>query len=119
MIRELKVAKASQNITFETISSKMYGDTDIELSAEATSGLVVTLQSNYPDIAGILNGKLHIVSAGVVTITATQPGNNNFLPAEKSQEVVISKAPLTVTAMISRAKKANQIQYLPYPIRVL
>ncbi len=76
--------KQSQTITFPAIHKK-FGDADFDPGATSSSGLPIYYMSSDPKIATIVNNKVHIVSAGVVVITAYQTGNNAYKPAKASQ----------------------------------
>jgi hypothetical protein len=72
------VSKASQTITFASNDSKTYGDANYTPGATASSGLSVTYISSDTTIAKIVSGQIQIVSAGTVTITASQFGDGNY-----------------------------------------
>ncbi|MCB8994199.1 MAG: gliding motility-associated C-terminal domain-containing protein [Bacteroidales bacterium] len=96
---DFTVLKADQVITFDPLTSKTYGDIDFDLAATASSGLPVSFLSSDISIAGILNGSVHLTGAGTATITATQPGDNNYNAApEVTQNLNVNKALLLVTA---------------------
>jgi hypothetical protein len=79
--RTLTIGKASQTITFATPEDKNFSDADFNLSASASSGLGVTYQ--------VVSGPASIVGStvtlnktlGIVSIQASQSGDNNYLPA--------------------------------------
>jgi sugar lactone lactonase YvrE len=71
----LQVNAPNQAITGLTDITKTYGSADFALTAVASSGLPVTYAIADPTIATITGGVLHILQAGITTITATQPGN--------------------------------------------
>lgn len=88
----------SNKILFNSIT-RVYGDEDTDPGATTTSGLEVTYEIADPRIATITGGKLHIVKAGVTTITAKQSGNGQWPPAaDVSVTLMVKKAPLTITA---------------------
>jgi hypothetical protein len=92
-------SKQPQSITFGAIPAKMYGDPDFNLNATASSGLTVKYRSSNTAVADTLNGKIHIVGAGITTITAYQEGDAGWLAAtDVQQQLTIDPAPLTVTA---------------------
>ncbi len=75
------------NLT-QTITG-MFSNQSINLSSNslvfnvsASSGLTVTLQSNNISIANFVGNTLNLLNTGVVTISASQIGNNNYLPAK-------------------------------------
>jgi hypothetical protein len=88
-------ALEAQTITFGVLPTKKLGDADFESGATASSGLPVTLTSSNPAIATIVNGKVHVVGSGVVTITASQEGNDAFAAAANVAQT------LTVTGIAS------------------
>ncbi|WP_173003089.1 MBG domain-containing protein [Chitinophaga sp. SYP-B3965] len=101
----LTIQKAAQTITFATLPAKTYGDADFAAGATVTSGLGIIYTSSDPNVATIVNGNIHIVGAGTVTITATQPGDGNYNAATAiPQQLVIAKAAQTISfgTMIQR-----------------
>jgi len=79
----LTVLKIVQNITFNSLSDKYVGDADFDAEATSSSSLAVSYTSSNPDVATIVNGKVHIIGAGTSTITASQTGNAMYLPARR------------------------------------
>jgi hypothetical protein len=75
----------AQLIAFDRVSEIAVGDADYQLRAVATSGLPVTFSSSDASVAVIVNGYLHVLKAGDVVITASQPGNARYLPAASRQ----------------------------------
>jgi gliding motility-associated-like protein len=95
--RTLTVNKAPQTITFGPVPSYTFGDSDFSISASSSSGLTVSFAGNNDAAATLSGTTVHITGAGSVTITASQPGNQNFLAApEIQQTLVISKATQTI-----------------------
>ncbi|OOQ57038.1 hypothetical protein BC343_16005 [Mucilaginibacter pedocola] len=91
--------KKDQTITFAPTATKTYGGADFDPAASVPGALPITYTSSDPTIASIVNNKVHIIKAGTVTITASQPGNAAYMPAENvSQTLTIDKAVLTYTA---------------------
>lgn len=94
----LTVEKASQTITFNPLDEATFGDPEIYPEAFASSSLPVTFSTNNPDVAVIENNRIIIIGAGTAEIIASQPGNENYLPApEVSQTLVIKKASQIIT----------------------
>lgn len=93
-------AKGEQSIDFDALVDKVYGDTDFELSAEATSSIPVTFTVTGPaSVYQDLGGKWHvqILGAGSVTITAHQAGDDNYFAApDIEQSFTINKANATI-----------------------
>ncbi|MEQ9425564.1 MAG: MopE-related protein, partial [Cyclobacteriaceae bacterium] len=104
VVRELVVAKASQTITFELQATATFGSDPITLSATSS---VSTLAVEYAvDGPGkIEEGKLVITGAGTITVTASQPGNDNYSAAESVvRTVTVPKVEQTLTfELISEA----------------
>lgn len=101
----LNVEKANQIITFPTPSAITYtpgGTLDTSyFDASSTSGLPITytLGTNFWSTYGAsLSGStLSINNSSVVTIIATQAGDNNYNPAVSvSQQLIINKATPTL-----------------------
>lgn len=90
------VVKTDQTITFETLSNKTFGDSDFSVSATASSNLAVGFAAlGDCTVSGNL---VHITGAGGCTITATQPGDDNFNAAPNAQQsFTIAKATATIT----------------------
>ena len=94
----LTIEKADQNITFPALADATYGDPDINPAATSSSGLTVTCSSSDPSVASVSGGAIVINAAGTVTITASQPGNDNYNPAEDvTQSLTINKSGQTIT----------------------
>ncbi|EHQ25599.1 MBG domain-containing protein [Mucilaginibacter paludis] len=84
----LLVNKAAQAINFSTIPSPAIKGTTITLNVSASSGLPVTLTSSDPNVATVVGHSLALYSLGTVRITASQPGDDNNLPAADVQQTV-------------------------------
>ncbi|MFT3827171.1 MAG: heparin lyase I family protein [Chitinophagaceae bacterium] len=73
--------KQSQNIVFDSIADKTYGDADFSLIAAASSELPVSFTVVSGPALITDEDEVHITGAGTVTIRASQEGNNDFEPA--------------------------------------
>ncbi|MGD1889022.1 MAG: ELWxxDGT repeat protein [Cyclobacteriaceae bacterium] len=73
------VDKADQEISINEISYWSYSNDTIELDAEATSGLEVSLVANGP--GKIEENSLIINGEGMISLVASQNGNRNYYPA--------------------------------------
>ncbi len=92
-------SKQSQTITFDPLTSKIYGDADFTPSVTASSGLTVSITTSDSNVATILGGHIHIVGTGTCTIYADQTGSDGYLTAtQASQTLTVNKATLTVAA---------------------
>jgi hypothetical protein len=85
-----KVTKAPQDITFEPLEDKTYGQEPFALSASVVSGLPIVYTSSNPAVATVSGNVVTLTGVGTTTITATQAGNANYLAAVSVQQ------PLTV-----------------------
>ncbi|MEI6554536.1 MAG: DNRLRE domain-containing protein [Paludibacter sp.] len=74
----LTVNKLSQTITFGSLAKKCTADVDFNPGASTSSGLTITYSSSNTSIATIVSGLVHIVGAGVTTITASQSGSSSY-----------------------------------------
>lgn len=96
----LVVTAAQQTLTFPAFGLKKYGNPDFSANVTSTnSTLPVIYTSSNPAVATVTgNGTIHITGAGVTSITAAQPGNNNFADAVSiSRDLAIDKASLVIT----------------------
>jgi hypothetical protein len=72
--------QSSQTIDFPALTDKTFGDPPFAVSASASSGLPVSFSaSGSCSIAGNL---VTLTATGTCTITASQGGNSNYLPAD-------------------------------------
>jgi hypothetical protein len=115
----LTVNKDDQVITFNALSSKVFGDAPFTVSASASSGLAVIFASSNTAVATVSGSTVTIVGAGSATIIASQAGNvlyNAATPVGQVLEVtklaqsitfgsladkVYGDAPFTVSATAS------------------
>jgi hypothetical protein len=96
--KALTVAKATQTITFGQLPGKNYGDAPFNLSATSSSGLPITYVSSVKTVATVTGNIVKIVGVGSTTITATQPGNLNYMAAiSMNQPLVVSKGNPVIT----------------------
>lgn len=97
--RILIVNKADQTIAFSTIAPVVYGNMPFSPGATASSGLPVTYSSGNEEIVQIADRMIILRGAGTVDITASQPGDGNFNPADNvTVTLMVTKAQLSVTA---------------------
>ncbi|MBT1701439.1 T9SS type A sorting domain-containing protein [Fulvivirgaceae bacterium PWU4] len=90
--------KDVQNISALPALERTYGDAPITLEAIASSGLPVTYSSSDLSVASVSGNMVTILGAGNATITATQAGDESYVPASTSAALVVNKAVLTATA---------------------
>jgi hypothetical protein len=85
----LVIGKASQAIPFGALAAKTYGDAPFALGSSASSGLLVSYASDNTDVAMVSGNTVTIVGVGSATITASQPGDNNYFAAAPVQQVLV------------------------------
>lgn len=111
--KKLFVRKASQNITFSALPIKTYGDPPFIPVTSVSSFLPITLGTSDPNVAIVQSGKIVIIGAGVVDITADQSGNSNYSPATTiTRTLTVKKAPQTL-AITSAESATYGIAFLP------
>jgi uncharacterized protein len=71
----------SQSITFGALADLPAGSAPFGVMASASSLLPVVFGSTTPLVCSVAGSTVTLLSAGVCTITADQPGNPAFLPA--------------------------------------
>ena len=101
--------KLSQFITFPELPTVKVGHDDLIPGATASSGLEVSYTSSDGDVAGIENGKIHILMEGTSIITASQAGNEIYDPAPD-----VSRS-LTVSNTTSAGEIASAFHLFPNP----
>lgn len=94
----LEIAKAPQTIAFAPLPSRPFNDPDFTLTATATSGLPVSYASSAPGVATVNGNVVDLIATGNTTITASQAGNDNYLPAASvDQPLTVLNAGQTIT----------------------
>jgi hypothetical protein len=90
------VSKAMQQISFDPVETKTYGDGPFELSASSDAGLPVTFELISGPVT-IVGTSATINGAGTITIKAVQAGNENYEGAFSEQVFIINKATQTIS----------------------
>ncbi len=113
----LSITQASQSINWDQSFEKVFIGDQIELTAEATSGLAIKYSVSDESIAEIYtsNGKTYLdcIKNGEVTIKANQSGNDNYLAADRvSKTIVINK----ISGVNSVENHNNAIEVARYDI---
>lgn len=109
----LSVNIAPRTLTFNALPTKTYGDADFDPAGTITSGETITYTSSNTAIATIINGKVHIVTTGTVTITASVPVNGNYvLTASQTQTLLINKTNQTISFSAIPAQQRGAIMTL-------
>jgi hypothetical protein len=95
---DFTITKADQTISFDALQEMNVTDEDFELTATSSSELPVSYESSNSLVAIINGNVVSILSGGETTITAGQPGNNNFNAASPVEQILV----------IVDAEKTNQ-----------
>ena len=72
--------KLAQQIDFAPLPDRTYGEPDFTIAATATSGLPVTFSAS--GACTISGTTVHITNVGSCAITATQAGDDTYVPAD-------------------------------------
>jgi hypothetical protein len=106
------VIKYDQTISFTLASPVEVGVSPITLTGTATSGLPVSYVSSDPSVASVSGNTLTILSAGYISITASQAGNSTYYPAANVVQylMVTQKTPQTITFTLSSPQTINTLQ---------
>ena len=80
--------------------SKTYGDASFTINATSNSQGAFIYRSSNTNVATITGNNVTIVGAGTTTIIANQAADvpNNFLESSTTASLIVTKAPLTITA---------------------
>ena len=86
------ILPAAQTITFNPLTSVKKGAAAFALAASTTSGLPITYTSSDASVATVSGNIVTVVSDGTTTITASQAGNTDYLPATSvDQQLAVTK----------------------------
>ena len=77
----LVISKAGQAITFNALAPRYVGEGSFALGASASSGLPVSYNSSNLAVLSVSGATATVAGAGATVVTATQPGNGNYLAA--------------------------------------
>lgn len=89
----LTITKENQEIIFESLASKTFGDESFQLSATGgLGGSEVTFVSSDESVVAVVGSTATIVGAGSAMITANQVGTENYEDAAPViQELIVNK----------------------------
>jgi hypothetical protein len=89
----LTIEKGNQNIVANIDRLYFSNSEPIALYISVSSGLQPTIESSNPQVADFVNGFLNVYGIGTATLTISQAGNNNYLPANPlSIDIEVTKA---------------------------
>ncbi|HOY58016.1 MAG TPA: hypothetical protein PK640_07745, partial [Verrucomicrobiota bacterium] len=101
-----------QTVTFATLASRTFGENPFALAATASSGLPVTFTSDNESVAMIAGSTVTIVGAGAANITASQPGNSQYLPAQSvTRPLLVNKAPQAIAFAPLPEKRVGEFPF--------
>ncbi len=96
--QSFNVAKAPQTIAFNKPADTTFGASPMTLNASVGSGLPIGFASATTEVCTVAGDTATIVGAGTCTITASQGGNDNYMPAaDVSQSFAVAKATQTIS----------------------
>jgi len=101
-----QVTQESQTITFGALSNQSYGTPPFTVSATASSGLMVSFNSQTISVCTVSGTTVTLVAVGTCTIQATQGGNATYpaaLPVNQSFQVTQGSQTITFGAIPSQA----------------
>ncbi|MBO3095558.1 fibronectin type III domain-containing protein [Cellulomonas dongxiuzhuiae] len=92
---DISVGRASQRVTIDEIDSLTYGHAPVTVSGSSTSGGPVTFAAT--GACTVSGDQLHATGAGECTLTASQAGTAQILPATASTTFMIAQLAQTLT----------------------
>ena len=95
VVQTLTVNPADQMISFSlgANANKVFGEDPFDLIGTSTSGLTINYSSTNQEVAMVDEGRIEIIGAGITTITASQPGNDDYNAANPVEAVLnVTKA---------------------------
>jgi hypothetical protein len=95
-IRSFTIHKGLQEINFEAVATKTFGDVAFALRAQAESGLPVQF-ALVSGPATLQDSMVTITGAGTITVRAIQAGNENYEADSAEQVITVLKAAQTIT----------------------
>lgn len=96
-VRRSIQAKLAQTIDF-SIAATGFVSATIGMDATSTSGLAVTYSTSTPVICTVNGSDLQLIAAGTCTVTASQPGSDDWTAATPVTRVISVSLPPWMTA---------------------
>lgn len=112
----LTVNQAPQTITFGPLATTTTISPPVSLTATSSSGLAVSYSSSNTSVATVSGSTVTAVSPGTTTITASQAGDANNLPAANVQQVLTVNSPLAPVVTSSTSASATEGASFAYSI---
>ena len=89
----------SDPFVFNPLPAKTYGDADFDGGATSLNTTqTIMYSSSNTSVVTIVNGKIHITSAGTTNITASQASDGFYPAASVTQSLTVTKASLLIKA---------------------
>jgi hypothetical protein len=111
------IDQADQEITFDPLDGRAYGDPDFIVSASADSGLAVAFRAAGP--CTVRGKRVHLTGRGSCKLTASQPGNADYnAAADVSQSFSIVKPVCSVPRLKGRRLAAAKTALVQNRCRV-
>ena len=113
--RSFRIERAAQTITFTSPDGTALGR-PVTLSGSASSGLDVSYHADTPAVCTVFGSSVSPATAGTCTITASQPGNDDYAPAQGISRsfpvhrgnTVVGKTPQAIAFAQPRAAVVGQ-----------
>jgi hypothetical protein len=106
--QEFPVARADQTVTFTPPASATI-DQPVDLTATASSWLLVTYASSTPDVCTVSGATVATTAAGTCTVIASQPGDAQYAPARPIPgSFPVGKIPQTISFTPPRGAETDQ-----------
>ena len=93
--RTYAVGKGTQVLAMQTPTSASFGDKNVEVSATSSAGLPVSLSAT--GACELTDSKLSMTGTGDCVLTASQAGNENYLPATEKRTISVGRADQTIS----------------------
>ena len=97
-IVEMEDPRSEQTLALTAIPAMTYGDAAYSLPQKTNENLTLTWSIDNDAVASVSGNILSIVGAGTATVTATQAGDDDYMPFSREYTVTVNKAMLTITA---------------------
>jgi hypothetical protein len=108
--RTFTIGKADQQITFEALADKKFGDADFGVVATASSNLAVAFSAGGN--CTVTGSQVHVTGAGLCTITASQDGDANVnAAAPVARTFSIGKSDQQITFEVLADKKFGDADF--------
>jgi hypothetical protein len=108
--RAFTIAKLNQQITFNALPDKKFGDADFVVSASTPSKLAISFSATGN--CALTSVQVHINGAGQCTIIASQDGNSDYNPATAvARTFTIGKADQQITFAALPDKKFGDADF--------